>query len=89
MVPRMHCINTLFTVTSVEVYMLINDDFVCSRSSAFCVLYYIFFNWYYNTVDLELQFYTANVLLATQLLIPAFCYDEPSIVAYHHLGPHV
>ncbi len=43
MVPRMHCINTLFTVTSVEVYMLINDDFVCSRSSAICVLYYIFF----------------------------------------------
>ncbi len=63
----MHCIITLFTVTSVEVYMLIYDDFVCSRSSVFCVLYYIFFNWYYNTVDLELQFYTANVLLATQL----------------------
>ncbi len=60
MVPSMHCIITLFIVTIVEVHVLIYDDFVTTVKLFFI---FLIFNWFYTTVDLALQIYTANVLL--------------------------
>ncbi len=62
MVPSMHCNITIFTVTIVAVHVLIYDEFVCYWSLTFCA--FLSFNWFCNTVDLTLQFYTTNVLLA-------------------------
>ncbi len=58
MIPSMHCDITLFVVTIVEFHVLIYDDFV----------QFIFLEFsckcFYNTVDIMLQFFSANMLLA-------------------------
>ncbi len=41
--------------------MLIYDDFVCYWSIA--LSFFLSFNWFCNTIDPTLQFYTASLLL--------------------------
>ncbi len=43
MVPSMHCNITLFSVTIIEVHVLIYDDFVCYIRLPFCAHIYIYF----------------------------------------------